>query len=62
MTDTFEQVKKANLILTVNSSVGLEAMLFEEQVVAFGNCFWAIEGISTSAKTRVMTESGVWGV
>jgi len=50
-TDTFEQVKKANLILTVNSSVGLEAMFFEKQVVACGDCFWAVEGISTSAKT-----------
>lgn len=50
-TDTFEQVSKASLILTVNSSVGLEAMFFNKPIVACGDCFWAIEGISASAKT-----------
>ena len=50
-TDTFEQVKQANLILTVNSSVGLEAMFFNKSVVACGDCFWAFEGVADSAKT-----------
>lgn len=50
-TDTFEQVRQANLIVTVNSSVGLEAMFFEKPVVACGDCFWAFEGIAVSAKT-----------
>lgn len=51
-TDTFEQVKQANLILTVNSSVGLEAMFFDKPVVACGDCFWAIDGIAASARTQ----------
>jgi capsular polysaccharide export protein len=51
ITDTFEQVKQARLIVTVNSSVGMEAMFFDKPVVACGDCFWAIEGISASAKT-----------
>lgn len=50
-TDTFELVNHAELILTVNSSVGLEAMFFEKPVVACGDCFWAIDGIATSART-----------
>lgn len=51
ITDTFEQVKQAELIVTVNSSVGMEAMFFEKSVVACGDCFWAMEGIAASAKT-----------
>ncbi|WP_110280167.1 capsular biosynthesis protein [Loktanella sp. PT4BL] len=50
-TDTFEQVKKAKLILTVNSSVGLEAMFFDKPVAACGDCFWAIDGIAAKATT-----------
>jgi len=50
-TDTFEQVKKANLILTVNSSVGLESLFFEKPVVACGDCFWAFNGVATAART-----------
>lgn len=52
ITDTFEQVKRAELILTVNSSVGLEAMFFDKPVVACGDCFWAIDGIAVSARTQ----------
>lgn len=52
-TDTFEQVKRAELILTVNSSVGLEAMFYDKPVVACGDCFWAIDGIAASARTQI---------
>jgi capsular polysaccharide export protein len=51
ITDTFEQVKQSELVVTVNSSVGLEAMFFNKSVVACGDCFWAMEGIAASAKT-----------
>ena len=50
-TNTFDQVRQSKLVLTVNSSVGLEAMFFDKPVVAAGNCFWAIEGIANSAQT-----------
>lgn len=52
VTDTFEQVRLAQLVLTVNSSVGLESMLFGKPVVAAGDCFWAIDGIAASAKNK----------
>lgn len=48
-TNTFEQVKKSKLVMTINSSVGMEAMFYEKPVVATGHCFWAIEGIAAQA-------------
>lgn len=50
-TDTFTQVAAARAVITVNSSVGLEAMFYEKPVVALGDCFWAIPGISTHCPT-----------
>ena len=50
-TDTFTQVAAARAIVTVNSSVGLEAMFFEKPVVALGDCFWAIPGIAHHCPT-----------
>ncbi len=50
VTDTFAQVKAAELVLTINSSVGLEAMFFDKPVVAAGQCFWAIDGIAAAAQ------------
>jgi len=47
--DTFEQVRASSLVVTVNSSVGLEAMFFDKPVSACGQCFWAIDGIAHSA-------------
>ena len=51
VTDTFQQVRQSELVLTVNSSVGLEAMFFDKPVVAAGDCFWAIDQIAGAAKT-----------
>jgi capsular polysaccharide export protein len=50
-TNTFEQVKKSRLVMTINSSVGMEAMFFEKPVVAAGNCFWAVQGVADHAGT-----------
>jgi len=51
VTDTFAQVAAARAVITVNSSVGLEAMFFEKPVVALGECFWAIPGVVTHCPT-----------
>ena len=48
-TDTFEQVAASRAVITVNSSVGLEAMMFEKPVVACGEAFWNIHGVAHSA-------------
>lgn len=50
-TDTFAQVAASRAVVTVNSSVGLEAMFFEKPVVALGECFWAIPGIADRCPT-----------
>ncbi len=47
--DTFSLVARSSGVITVNSSVGLEAMFFDKPVVACGQCFWAIPGIALTA-------------
>lgn len=49
--DTFESVAASRGVITVNSSVGLEAMFYDKPVVAAGQCFWAIEGVAQSVST-----------
>lgn len=65
-TDTFTQVAAARLVVTVNSSVGLEAMFHEKPVIALGECFWAISGIAAScaspdALAKAMADPGAIG-
>ena len=43
--DTFELVKNSAGVLTVNSSVGLEALFFDRPCAALGHAFYAIDGI-----------------
>jgi capsular polysaccharide export protein len=50
-TETFAQVRAARAVLTVNSSVGLEAMLLEKPVIAMGQAFWALPGLAVTAST-----------
>lgn len=51
VTDTFRQVAASQGVVTVNSSVGLEAMFFDKPVIAAGRCFWAIDGVAVGAPT-----------
>lgn len=51
VTDTFAQVRASRLVLTVNSSVGLEAMLLGARVGVMGEAFWAIPGCVAPAGT-----------
>lgn len=50
-TDTFALVANSAGVVTVNSSVGIEAMFFDRPVVACGECFWALSGIALAART-----------
>lgn len=50
-TDTFSQVRASQAVLTVNSSVGLEAMLLEKPVTTMGKVFWALPGLVQQAAT-----------
>ena len=49
--DTIELCKNADLVLTVNSSVGLQAMFLEKPVAAAGNAYWSIDGICYRARS-----------
>ncbi|WP_212523818.1 capsular biosynthesis protein [Actibacterium sp. MT2.3-13A] len=44
-TDTFEQVKASSGVITINSSVGLQAFFHDKPVIALGEAFFAIEGL-----------------
>ncbi len=48
-TDTFAQVAASRGVVTVNSSVGIQALYFDKPVVVCGQTYWAIPGITTSA-------------
>ena len=65
-TDTFAQVAASRGVVTVNSSVGLEAMFYEKPVIAAGQCFWAIAGLaemapSADALAQVFARAGGLG-
>ncbi len=47
--DTFAQVAASRGVVTVNSSVGIQAFYFDKPVVVCGPAFWAIPGIATPA-------------
>ena len=49
-TDTMSQVRASRLVLTVNSSVGLEALLLERPVATMGDAFWALPSIVADAR------------
>lgn len=50
-TDTFQQVRASRLVLTVNSSVGLEAMMLGARVAVMGDAFWAVRGAVADASS-----------
>lgn len=56
-TDTIDLIKLSQGVITVNSSVGLEAMLFEKAVISCGDCFWALDGLCNKAQTLSKIEA-----
>ncbi|MCX7889768.1 MAG: capsular biosynthesis protein [Rhodobacteraceae bacterium] len=44
-TDTFAQVRASRGVLTINSSVGLQAFFFDRPVMTTGRAFWALPGL-----------------
>ena len=48
--NTQELIEKSSFVITVNSSVGFEAILLNKPVVTLGNAFYNIEGLVTSAQ------------
>ncbi len=49
---TPDLIKNASLIVTLNSSVGLEAMLFNKPVVVLGNAFYAFDSLAHKCNNK----------
>ncbi len=49
---TDELIKNAKAIITINSSVGIESLLFEKKVITLGDAFYNIEGIVKHANNK----------
>jgi capsular polysaccharide export protein len=51
--DTFEQVKHSQGVVTVNSSVGLQAFAFNKPVCVLGNAFYGFEPLVNIAESQM---------
>ena len=49
---TDELIKNSKAIITINSSVGIESLLFQKKVITVGNAFYNIEGIVQNVKNK----------
>ena len=49
---TQDLIEKAEAVVTINSTVGIESLLLKKRVVVLGNAFYAIEGVTKPAKKR----------
>jgi len=63
--DTQELIESSQAVVTVNSSVGLEAMLLNKRVIVLGAAFYAIDGLCKSADSpaqlsKVINEFSGW--
>lgn len=50
-TDSFEQLRASRAVLTVNSSMGLQAMFFDKPVITTGRSFYAMPGLTAHASS-----------
>jgi len=49
---TQELIEKSEAVITINSTVGLESLLFHKKVIVLGDAFYTIDGIAFSAKNQ----------
>jgi len=49
---TQELIEKSQVVMTINSTVGIESLLFHKKVIVLGDAFYNIDGITKSAKNR----------
>ncbi len=64
-TDSFAQVAASRGVVTLNSSMGLQAFLWDRPVLALGRAFWALPGAVTVAGDQAALEAAFaapdWG-
>ena len=51
-TDSFAQLQAARGVVTLNSSMGLQATFHDKPVVVLGRAFWALPGVVTEVKDQ----------
>lgn len=57
-TDTFDLVRRSQGVVTVNSSVGLQALLLERAVLVLGRANYAVEGmVRTAGNSAALAEA-----
>jgi capsular polysaccharide export protein len=64
---TSELIKNAQAIITINSSVGIESLLFNKKVITLGEAFYNIEGIVKHADniqelTNILNSLDSWEI
>lgn len=50
---TQDLIEKSSAVLTINSTVGIESLLFKKRVIVIGNAFYAIDGIVKRARDKI---------
>jgi capsular polysaccharide export protein len=50
---THDLIESSEAVITINSSVGVEAMILNKKVLTLGNAFYALEGLTLSAKNEI---------
>jgi capsular polysaccharide export protein len=48
--NTQELIEKSKAVITINSTVGIESLLFYKRVVVLGDAFYSIDGVTKKAK------------
>ena len=54
---TQELIQKSKAVITINSSVGIESLLFDKKVILLGEAFYDIEGIVKKANNKIELEN-----
>lgn len=54
---TQELIEKSLAVITINSTVGVESLLFKKRVVVLGDAFYRIEGITKGVENQKMLET-----
>lgn len=47
-------IQNAEAVITINSTVGIESLLFKQKVITLGNAFYSIDGITKHASSSEM--------
>lgn len=57
--NTEQLIKNARVILTINSSVGMEAIIFHKPVITLGKAFYNIQGMVKQAENAAQIETHI---